>query len=165
MVHNRSFLVAIPYCIVLLTNGGEHLERYSFIIILTFRSDWVLCCLVPFSTPFGDPCSHRCCLVYHRILYIDHAYQRYLHQYVYFIAYLEARDQNLAALIAWRIYRTRRFMPDGLTALLPVLIVIVESGALYATTVLALLVTFLTGSNGQYTVLDIVTPIVVSLLG
>jgi len=103
--------------------------------------------------------------VYHRILYIDHAYQRYLHQYVYFIAYLEARDQNLAALIAWRIYRTRHFMPDSLTALLPVLIVIVESGALYATNVLVFLVTFLIGSRGQNIALDIITPIVVSLLG
>jgi len=55
-------------------------------------------------------------------------------------------------------------MPDGLTALLPVFIVIVESGALYATSVLALVVTMWTGSNGQSPALDIVTSIVVSLL-
>ncbi|KAG1743445.1 hypothetical protein EDB19DRAFT_1907088 [Suillus lakei] len=49
------------------------------------------------------------------------------------------------------------------TALLifyPVLIVVVESGALYATSVLALLLAFLTGSNGQYPAMDIAPPIV-----
>jgi hypothetical protein len=66
--------------------------------------------------------------------------------------------------IACRIYRTRRFMQGGLAALLPIFIVIIESGALYAMhmTVLALLVTLFTGSNSQCT--DIVVPIVVSLL-
>ncbi|KAG2143090.1 hypothetical protein DEU56DRAFT_733267 [Suillus clintonianus] len=63
-------------------------------------------------------------------------------------------------LIAWRIYRTRRFMPGGLGVFLPVLIVIVESGALYATSALAFLLAFLLGSNGQYTILDVIPPIV-----
>jgi len=71
----------------------------------------------------------------------------------------------MPVLIVWCIYRTRHFMPDGLAALLPVFIVIVESGALYATSVLALLVTLFTQSNGQYIMLDIVVPIVVSLIG
>ncbi|KAG1730668.1 uncharacterized protein EDB91DRAFT_1252529 [Suillus paluster] len=62
--------------------------------------------------------------------------------------------------IAWRIYTTRRFMPGGLAALLPVFIVVIESGALYATSVLALLITFLIGSNGEYIMLDVIPPIV-----
>ncbi|KAG1819079.1 uncharacterized protein BJ212DRAFT_1298350 [Suillus subaureus] len=62
-------------------------------------------------------------------------------------------------LIAWRIYRTRRFMSGGFAAYLPILIVIVESGAIYATGVLSILVTYLSGSNGQYAVLDTVSPI------
>lgn len=63
-------------------------------------------------------------------------------------------------LISWRIYRTRRQTSDGLADLLPVVIVIIESGALYATSVLALLLAFLTGSNGQYPAMDIAPPIV-----
>ncbi|KAG1859212.1 hypothetical protein F4604DRAFT_1792921 [Suillus subluteus] len=62
-------------------------------------------------------------------------------------------------LIAWRIYRTRRFMSDGFAVYLPILIVIVESGAIYATGVLSILLAYLSGSNGQYTVLDAVSPI------
>ncbi|KAG0706878.1 hypothetical protein DFH29DRAFT_797637 [Suillus ampliporus] len=62
--------------------------------------------------------------------------------------------------IAWRIYRTRRFMSDGLDVFLPVFIVIIESAALYATSAIALLVTFLVGTNGHYTVLDVIPPIV-----
>jgi hypothetical protein len=72
-------------------------------------------------------------------------------------------DENMIALIAWRIYKTRRSLPDGLAAFLPLFIVIVESGAIYATSVIALLTAFLTGSNGQYPAMDISTPIVVSL--
>ncbi|OJA13429.1 hypothetical protein AZE42_12151, partial [Rhizopogon vesiculosus] len=49
---------------------------------------------------------------------------------------------------------------NGFPTFLPVVIVIVESGALYATSVLVLLVTFLTGSNAQYIMLDVITPIV-----
>ncbi|KAG1730861.1 uncharacterized protein EDB91DRAFT_744429 [Suillus paluster] len=77
-----------------------------------------------------------------------------------FITLTMVIDVTCTTLIARRIYSTRRFRPDGLIAFLPVLIVIVESGALYATSVLALLVTFLVGSNGHYTVLDIIPPIV-----
>ncbi|KAG1887691.1 NUC071 domain-containing protein [Suillus subluteus] len=83
-------------------------------------------------------------------------------------------------LISRRIYRSRRLMSDGLADLLPVVIVIIESGALYATSVLALLLAFSTGSKhprpdqsildrikafstgskGQYPTMDIAPPIV-----
>ncbi|KAG2122569.1 hypothetical protein DEU56DRAFT_71776 [Suillus clintonianus] len=63
-------------------------------------------------------------------------------------------------LISWRIYRTRRFIPDGLAAFLPVFIVVVESGALYSTSVLALLIATSAGSNAQYIMLSIIPPIV-----
>ncbi|OAX38697.1 hypothetical protein K503DRAFT_865954 [Rhizopogon vinicolor AM-OR11-026] len=65
------------------------------------------------------------------------------------------------SLIVWRICQIRPFTPpDGFPTFLPVVIVIVESGALYATSVLALLITFSIGSNAQYIVLDVITPIV-----
>lgn len=64
------------------------------------------------------------------------------------------------SLISWRIYRSRRSKSDCPAVLLPVLIVVVESGILYATSVLALLLAFLTGSNGQYPAMDIAPPIV-----
>ncbi|KAG2112104.1 hypothetical protein DEU56DRAFT_935228 [Suillus clintonianus] len=63
-------------------------------------------------------------------------------------------------LNAWRIYRTRRFMPEGLGAFLPVFVVIIESGALYATNIFMLLITFFIQSNALYIMLDIVAPIV-----
>ncbi|KAG0699931.1 hypothetical protein DFH29DRAFT_934702 [Suillus ampliporus] len=59
-------------------------------------------------------------------------------------------------LIAWRIYHTRRVMPGGFGSLLPVFIVIVESGALYSTSVLASLIAFLAGSNGKYPAVDVI---------
>lgn len=70
----------------------------------------------------------------------------------------------MTVLIARRIYRARRFVPGGLAALLPILIVTIESGTLYAISVLVLLVTLIAGSNAQCTVADIVVPIVVSFL-
>jgi hypothetical protein len=70
----------------------------------------------------------------------------------------------MTAFLVWRIYRTRSLGPDCLATVLPLFIVLVESGALYATSVIALLVAFLTGSNGQFPAMDIATPIVVSLL-
>ncbi|KAG1730682.1 uncharacterized protein EDB91DRAFT_1252541 [Suillus paluster] len=69
-------------------------------------------------------------------------------------------SMTCTTLISWRIYRTRRFMPGGLGTLLPVVIVVIESGALYAMSVLALLLAFWTGSRGQSVMLDIITPIV-----
>jgi hypothetical protein len=71
----------------------------------------------------------------------------------------------MAGLIAWRICRAPSFIPNGSPSLLPIFIVIIETGALYAISVLALLVAFLTGSNGQFIAFDVITPIVVSLLG
>jgi hypothetical protein len=71
----------------------------------------------------------------------------------------------VTVLIAWRIYRTRRFLPGGIARLLPIFIVIVESGTLYTLSILVLLVTLLNGSNRQYVVPYAVVPIVVSSLG
>ena len=44
---------------------------------------------------------------------------------------------------------------------MPVIMALVESGALHATAWLALLITYLSGSNGQYAALDVITPLVV----
>ncbi|KAH7904780.1 hypothetical protein BJ138DRAFT_1165963 [Hygrophoropsis aurantiaca] len=48
----------------------------------------------------------------------------------------------------------------GINTLLPVVIVTVESGALYACGVLALMIAYVSGSNGQYPASDGVTPLV-----
>ncbi|KAJ8701913.1 hypothetical protein PTI98_000666 [Pleurotus ostreatus] len=61
--------------------------------------------------------------------------------------------------IAWRIYRTRSPLIKR-TRLTPVLLAFVESGALYASSVLALMIAYASGSNGQYAALDVVTPLV-----
>jgi hypothetical protein len=72
-------------------------------------------------------------------------------------------DHSNVGLNAWRIYRTRYFRPECFTIFLPVFVVVIESGAIYSTSILMLLLTFFIGSNGQWTILDIITPIVVSL--
>ncbi|KAL4255441.1 hypothetical protein AB1N83_012662 [Pleurotus pulmonarius] len=61
--------------------------------------------------------------------------------------------------IAWRIYRTRSPLIKR-TRLTPVLLAFVESGALYASSLLALMIAYASDSNGQYAVLDAVTPLV-----
>jgi len=66
---------------------------------------------------------------------------------------------SCTAAISWRIYSTGR-LTNASRSLLPVMIIIVESGALYTSGVLGLLIAFLTGSNGQYPALDVVTPLV-----
>ncbi|KAG0703634.1 hypothetical protein DFH29DRAFT_803125 [Suillus ampliporus] len=120
VLHNRSLLVAIPGCIVLLAYGatGYYVVWSVSRLYNTYASIATFCTLTMLL-------SVACTI-----------------------------------LIAWRIYRTRRFMPKGLGTLLPVFIVVVESGALYATSILALLLTILTESNGQYIMRAIVTPIV-----
>jgi len=62
--------------------------------------------------------------------------------------------------ILTRIYLTSRVV-SSFQRMLPVIIAIVESGALYAANMLAVLVLYLCESNGQYPALDIVTPLVV----
>lgn len=67
------------------------------------------------------------------------------------------------AMISWRIYSTGRFrsgMGLRMGSLLPVMIVIIESGALYTSGIIAFLCTYLAGSNGQYPALDLITPLV-----
>lgn len=68
----------------------------------------------------------------------------------------------LAAIVA-KIWITRRSAASASVSLFPVIAVIVESGAIYTSSVLGLLVAFLCGSNGQYAALDIMTPLVVSI--
>ncbi|KAF9488205.1 hypothetical protein BDN71DRAFT_1403590 [Pleurotus eryngii] len=62
-------------------------------------------------------------------------------------------------VIAWRIYRVTSPLIKQ-TRLKPVLLAIVESGALYASSVLALMITYASGSGGAYPAFDVVTPLV-----
>lgn len=109
VLNDRSLLVGIPGCVVLLTNGA-----------IGYYVVWSLSRASTGSTVYT----------------------------------------TVPSLISWRIYRSRHSKLDGPAAFLPVLIVVVESGILYATSVLALLLAFLTGSNGQYPAMDIGPPIV-----
>lgn len=75
-------------------------------------------------------------------------------------------NMDAAALVAYRIWvinRTYFFSGFRHRNLRPVLILIVESGALYSATLLALLVLYNTVSWFQYVVLDAVSSIVVSV--
>lgn len=61
--------------------------------------------------------------------------------------------------ITWRIYSTGRLHP-GFGNLMPVIVVLVESGAIYTSNIIAFLCAFLSHSNGQYAALDLITPVV-----
>ena len=63
--------------------------------------------------------------------------------------------------IAWRIFHSGKPL-GGTWVLWPVVFVIIESSALYAFGVIAVLATFLSGSNGQYIAVDAIVPLVVS---
>ncbi|KAJ6561216.1 hypothetical protein DFH09DRAFT_985576 [Mycena vulgaris] len=67
------------------------------------------------------------------------------------------------ALLAYKLWTIDRSVHGsrigrGLTK--PVLMVVIDAGALYSVTLLAALVCFVSKSNGQYVVLDMVTPII-----
>ncbi|KAI9437840.1 hypothetical protein BJY52DRAFT_573382 [Lactarius psammicola] len=63
--------------------------------------------------------------------------------------------------IAWRIFRAGKPLRGAGTRMLwPVIFIIVESSALYAFGVIAVLASFLSGSNGQYPAVDAIIPLV-----
>ncbi|KAI0314187.1 hypothetical protein OF83DRAFT_1137930, partial [Amylostereum chailletii] len=63
--------------------------------------------------------------------------------------------------IACRIISSLRVTDTlDMGSLVPALVVMVESGALYAGAVLALLIAYLSGSNGQFAAIDLITPLV-----
>ncbi|KAI0318591.1 hypothetical protein OF83DRAFT_934320 [Amylostereum chailletii] len=65
-----------------------------------------------------------------------------------------------AAIVFRILFSVRGMITSGRGNVVPAMVVIVESGALYAGSVLALLVSYLAGSNGQFPALDVVTPLV-----
>lgn len=127
MLNDRSLLVAIPGCIMLLASVATGYYGIGSLSRARLLSN-------------VSPADYGC------------------------IATFDALTMSLSvtstSLNAWRIYRTRYFMPESFAAFLPVFIVIIESGAFYSTSILMLLLTFFVGSNSQYTMLDIITPIV-----
>ncbi|KAG1747585.1 hypothetical protein EDB19DRAFT_1685463 [Suillus lakei] len=123
VLHNRSLLVAILGCIVLLTYGTS-----GYYVVWSFSRTH------PLHNTFAS--------------------------ITIFYTLTMLISVTCTILIAWRIYRTRHFIPEGLVAFLPVFIVVVESGALYATSVLTLLIVTSAGSNVQYIMLAIIPPIV-----
>lgn len=63
--------------------------------------------------------------------------------------------------IAWRIFAAGKPLTGASTRTLwPVIFIIVESSALYAFGVIAVLASFLSGSNGQYPAVDAIVPLV-----
>ncbi|KAJ7350733.1 hypothetical protein DFH08DRAFT_923685 [Mycena albidolilacea] len=66
----------------------------------------------------------------------------------------------LLAYRLWTINRNVRRTRVGRGVTIPILLVVVDAGALYSMTLLSALICFALGSNGQYVVLDIVTPII-----
>ncbi|KAI0311142.1 hypothetical protein OF83DRAFT_1152129 [Amylostereum chailletii] len=64
----------------------------------------------------------------------------------------------LIAIRIWRINRLSKLV--GTATLMPVLLVVVESGAVYSATLIALLATYLAKSWAQYLLLDAISPIV-----
>ena len=71
----------------------------------------------------------------------------------------------LIALVAYRVWLVnRKRLSFRAGKLRPVMLLIVESGAFYSATLLALLILYNADSWFQYVVLDAVSPIVVSVI-
>ncbi|KAJ7261271.1 hypothetical protein B0H12DRAFT_345486 [Mycena haematopus] len=66
----------------------------------------------------------------------------------------------LLAYRLWTIHRAVRHSRVGGGRTIPILLIIVDAGALYSVTLCAALITFALHSNGQYVVLDMATPII-----
>lgn len=62
--------------------------------------------------------------------------------------------------IVVKIWCARRHATTASRRLSSVVAVIIESGAMYTTSILGLLIAYLSNSNGQYAALDLVTPLV-----
>lgn len=128
VLNNRSLLVAIPGCIVLLASVAT--GSYT-----TASLSWA-----------------------HLVSNLSLADRASI---ITFGALTLVLNVTSTSLNAWCIYRTRRSMPQGFNAaFLPVLVVIIESGTLYSMSILSLLITAFIGSNDQYVVVEIITPIV-----
>ncbi|KXN82191.1 hypothetical protein AN958_02936 [Leucoagaricus sp. SymC.cos] len=62
--------------------------------------------------------------------------------------------------IVIKIWLTRRQAASASRSLFPVIAVVIESGAIYTSSVLGLLIAYLSDSNGQFSALDLITPLV-----
>ncbi|KAG2350750.1 hypothetical protein BDR05DRAFT_1054816 [Suillus weaverae] len=144
VLNDRSLLVAIPGCIMLL--GSVATGYYGVGSLSRAR----LLSTVP-------PADYGCIATFDALTMVLSVTSTSMS----IASNLQAPDDHSdPGLNAWRIYRTRCFMPEGFAAFLPVFVVVIESGAFYSMSILMLLLTFFIGSNGQYTMLDIITPIV-----
>ncbi|KAG1757224.1 hypothetical protein EDB19DRAFT_1900765 [Suillus lakei] len=127
VLNNRSLLVAVPGCIMLVVNVVTGYYGVGSLSRARLLSN------VP-------PADYGCIATFDTLTMV--------------------LSVTSTTLNAWRIYRTRHFVPEGFAAFLPVFVVVIESGVFYSMSILMLLLTFFIGSNGQYTMLDIITPIV-----
>lgn len=76
-----------------------------------------------------------------------------------FIAVTLAVNITCSAAVVYQIWRTSKEMQD-FRKVFPLLSAIIQSGALYATTILATLISYVVKSNGVYTALDAIVPLV-----
>ncbi|KAJ3565214.1 hypothetical protein NP233_g7782 [Leucocoprinus birnbaumii] len=76
-----------------------------------------------------------------------------------FIAITLAVNISCSAAVVYRIWRSSKGMQD-LRKVFPILGAIIQSGALYASAILAVLISYLVKSNGVYAALDIIVPLV-----
>ena len=101
----------------------------------------------------------------HAVLRFDHVYQSIQYRCVTVMMREPALIESSVVAIAWRIiFSMRSSAQVGAGSLLPTLVVIVESGALYAGAVLGVLVAYLCNSNGEHPAVNLITPLVVSFV-
>ena len=105
--------------------------------------------------------------LHYHILRFNSVHQHNSNKYVFWLdKSLSYSHRNLLAVgIAYRIiaqsFNYGKSRSSKMRNLVPIAIIIVKSGAIYASSVLVLLITYLAGTNGQYPVLDVITPLVV----
>jgi hypothetical protein len=104
------------------------------------------------------PCGE---ILDHCVFFADYVDQCHLLRWAYPHAFHCSNKTRKTGAIAWRIFHVGKPLRRT-TNLWPIIFIVVESSALYAFGVTATLISFLSGTNGQYIAVEALVPLVVS---
>ncbi|KAF7973802.1 hypothetical protein HWV62_14168 [Athelia sp. TMB] len=122
--------------------------------------------LLPLSIPFAGSiaCGMGTMISFARVSSADSVFKAQLHNWIVsFFALTLFTNFTCTFLIAFRIWWTHRRAGSGAPgtiSLLPTVVIVVESGAIYSVVLVILLSLYLSGSYAQYIALDAVTQII-----
>ena len=75
--------------------------------------------------------------------------------HIYLLGIHQPQTEFPLGLIIYRIWRSQRLIEQG-RALLPIMVMIIESGAIYSAALISVIVIYTSGNNTQFLLLDFV---------